>query len=295
MGNTASNTDYENEFKKIQKIFNQRNVGKFTNKYDEYETRDYKKEIQKIYEDSNEYMNQKILTVLLIGYYDYYNIYTERIFLRASAYFIENAKDKYNNKYMLNAFLWYDINHEIHLDKYNINLYYLHTTNVHLMEDDEIDHDNGKQKKKFIYVNKQLLFTLYKRSMTLEDMGVSSHGVSSSESISVIEIMDNTVTCNLTRNMNKELYDKSIGKDGIKPNAKTSYIYDSNIDGTAIKNDTYILSNGWFKIYFENSIIEQLEIIPTYKEKGNIESEKRNFTKQEYLKMRRGKCNKIKK
>ena len=194
---------------------------------------------------------------------------------------------------MLNAFLWYDINHQIHLDKYDINPYYLHTTNVHLMEDTELD-NNGKEKKKFIYVNKQLLFTLYKRSMTLENMGVSSQGVSPAKSISVIEIIDNTVTCNLTRNMNEELYDNSIGKDGIKPNAITSYIYDTNIDGNTIKNDTYTLSNGWFKIYFENSIIEQLEIIPTFQENGEIYSEKRNFTKEDYLKMRRGKCDKIK-
>ena len=160
---------------------------------------------------------------------------------------------------------------------------------------DNDEYDNGKQKKKFIYVNKQLLFTLYKRSITLGGLGVNLIGLSSDDKVSVIEIIDNTVTCNLTRTMNEELYDNSIGKDGIKPNAITSYIYDFNIDGNTIKNETYTLSNGWFKIYFANSIIEQLEIIPTYKEKGDICSEKRNFTKQEYLKMKRGKCNKIKK
>ena len=231
-------------------------------KYDEYTLYTYtNSDPSIIVADKDD--SQEIFTVIMIELYDFKNINSDRVLLEAASYFIKNAKSTYNQKYMLNVFLWYDVKHEIHLDKYELDINILHTTNVHLIA------NNQDEKTKKIYINNILLFTLHTKTKTK----TNSNGET------VIEIKDNTVECSLTRKMNRKLYDENIGKTGLKPNVITYHLTEQNKE--------YTLQNGWFKIYFENSIIEQLKVIPMHKPKGGIFSEKRNFTKQDYLKSKR--------
>lgn len=226
-------------------------------KYDEYTLYEYGNNPVNIVGDN--YNSQEIFTVIMIELFNMNNIISDRVLLEAATYFISNSKELYNNKYLLNVFIWYDVKHDIHLDNYELDQNILHTTNVHLIANDQ------DEKTKKIYVRNNLIFTL--------------HTKTNSTGGTVIEVKDNTVICNLTRKMNRKIYDETIGKTGLKPNVITYHLTDTN--------NHYTLENGWFKIYFQNSVIEQLQVIPMYKTKHGIFSEKRNFTKQDYLELKR--------
>lgn len=257
MGNSLSNTDIDDN-DKTNFIAVLSNTKIKVEKYDEYAEYNYNNKINNFGQFTIT-QSQELFTLIVIELYNIKNIISDRVLLNASNYFIDNAKKKYNEKYMLNVFLWYNIKHEIHLDKYELDQMILHTTNVHLIA------ENSVEKTKKIYINNELIFTLHRKIHSNK---------------SVIEVIDNTVVCSLTRKMNRKLYDETIGKTGIKPNAITVHL-DENT------KKYYILNNGWFKIYFENSIIEQLKIIPVHKERDNIFSENRNYTKQDLLKSKR--------
>lgn len=176
------------------------------------------------------------------------------------------------NNYLMYVYVNYKTVHNIELNEINKNKHTYIIPNIHLLKIGSTA--DGVIKN--IYLYGKLLFTLERKR-------ILKGGIS----IEVIEIKDNTVPCIYDKYTYSKIERRIIENKGMQPNAKIVHIDETT-------NKSYILENGFFKIYYRYCIIEQLIVLPDDVKIENIHSIQNHISKQEFLKQHKFDCTKKK-